>query len=373
MNAARFERPRLAVVKIGSSSLRAGDGRLDRERVHDLADQLVRAREAGTQVVLVSSGAVAAGLGLLGFATRPRDLVSLQAAASVGQGELIHEYQVSLLARGVTCAQILLTQDDFLRRTRYLNARSTLRRLLELGALPVVNENDVVATEELSYGDNDHLAALVASMLEAQVLVLLSDVEGLFDADPRRGDATLVSRVDDVETVDPASLGGAGSFGTGGMRSKVEAARVATASDCHTVVASAAHPDVVAAALDGAPVGTWFVARTRRLEARRLWIGYALTPHGRVHIDAGAARAVAGGRTSLLAVGVTGVDGAFSAGDAIEIVGPDGAPVARGLSAYDAPDLQRIAGRTTSDAVATFGSAFGREVVHRDDLVPLHA
>lgn len=369
----RFPRPSLAVIKVGSNSLRSENGRLDRDQIRVLADAVVDARQHGTQVVLVSSGAVAAGLGLLGLRERPNDMATLQSAASVGQGELVHAYQQHLARHGLACGQVLLTQDDFVRRTRYLNARSTFRRLLELGAVPVVNENDVVATEELAYGDNDHLAALVASMLEAQLLLLLSDVAGLYDADPRTSaEARLIEAVDDPASVDPTSVGGVGSYvGSGGMRSKVEAARVAVLSGCHAVIADARRPAVVDDVLSGAHVGTWFVSQPRRLEARRLWIGLALNPHGRVVVDAGAEHALTRGGTSLLAVGVTGVEGRFGAGDPVEVVNPRGEVIARGLVNYATEDLRRIAGRSTGDAVAAFGSTYAREVIHRDDLMLL--
>ena len=370
---ARFERPELAVVKVGSSSLRGEDGRLDREQVHALARQLARAREQGTKVVLVSSGAVAAGMGLLGLERRPLDLPTLQACAAVGQGELVHEYQRVLSEHGLACAQVLLSQDDFVRRGRYLNARTALKRLLELPAVPVINENDVVATEELSYGDNDHLGALVASMLEARLLVLLSDVPGLYEADPRTTpDAALVERVDDIDDLDLAAIGGVGSHvGSGGMRTKVESARVAVRSAAHAVVADARRPDVLAEVLAGEPVGTWFVAQAQRLDARRLWIGFALAAHGRIHVDAGAADALRRRGTSLLSVGVTRADGTFAAGDAVEVVDPDGAVLARGLSNYDVADVTRIAGRSTAAAAEAFGAGYAREVIHRDDLVVL--
>ncbi len=367
---ARFDRPRLAVVKVGSSSLRGPDGRLDRGQVESLAHQVLDAADAGTDVVLVSSGAVAAGMGLLGFDRRPVDLATLQAAAAVGQSELIQAYQRVLLERGRTGAQILLSQADFVRRGRYLNARTSIRRLLELGALPIINENDAIATEELTYGDNDHLAALVASMLDADLLVLLSDVEGLYDGDPRRSGARLVRRVDDVDELPLEGIGGVGSFvGSGGMRTKVESARVAVASAAHTVIADARRPGVVDAVLAGEDVGTWFVAQPQRLEARRLWIGFALTVHGRIHVDAGAARALRERGGSLLGVGVTRADGDFAPGDAVEVVDPDGRVVARGLSNYDVADVTRIAGHSTARALAEFGAGYAREVIHRDDLV----
>jgi glutamate 5-kinase len=360
------------VVKVGSSSLRGPDGRLDQAQVEVLSRQLIAARDGGTRVVLVSSGAVAAGMGLLGLDRRPMDLPTLQAAAAVGQGELIQAYQRVLTTEGLTGAQILLSQDDFVHRGRYLNARTALQRLLDLGAVPIVNENDAVATDELSYGDNDHLAALVASMLDADLLVLLSDVAGLYDRDPRQPDAQLIPRVADVTDLDLATIGGVGSYvGSGGMRTKVGSARVATASATHTVIADARAPDVLARVLAGEPVGTWFVAAPHRVEARRLWIGYALRVHGRIHVDAGAVEALRSRGVSLLGVGVTRVDGRFGAGDAVEVVGPDGAVVARGLSSYDVADVARLAGRTTAEAAADLGAGYAREVIHRDDLVVL--
>lgn len=372
MSEPRFARPGLAVVKVGSSSLRGPDGQLDREQVGELSREVVSARNAGTRVVVVSSGAVAAGMGLLGMTERPTDLPTLQAAAAVGQGDLIHEYQKHLAAHGLTSAQILLSQDDFVRRHRYLNARTTLRRVLELGAVPIINENDAVAIEELSYGDNDHLAALVASMLEAGLLLMLSDVEGLFDGVPGQEGVEFVERVDDVSQLDVSGLGGRGSFvGSGGMRTKVESARVAVFSAAHAVIADARRPAVVHDVLRGERIGTWFVAQPRRREARRLWIGFALTPRGRVHVDAGATRALTERGTSLLSVGVTAVDGDFSPGDAVDVVGPDGEQVGRGLTNYDAGDLARIAGLSTSAAAERHGPAFAREVIHRDDLVTL--
>ncbi|MBW3658832.1 MAG: glutamate 5-kinase [Actinobacteria bacterium] len=369
----RFPRPSLAVVKVGSSSLRGPDGRLDRDQIRSLSAQIVAARAAGTRVVLVSSGAVAAGMGLLGLERRPVDLPTLQACAAAGQGELIHEYQTHLVGSGLNAAQILLSQDDFVRRGRYLNARTTLHRLLELGLVPIINENDAVATEELSYGDNDHLAALVASMLEADLLLLLSDVDGLYDDDPRSGgDVALIDTVGDVRDLDLGSIGGTGSYvGSGGMRTKVEAARVATASAAEAVVANARRADVLVDVLAGEPVGTWFRKHPRRLEARRLWIGFALSVHGRIHVDEGAAEALRARGTSLLSVGVTGADGTFAEGDAVEVVAPDGSVVARGLTRYAAGDVSRLAGRSTADAGREFGPSYRREVIHRDDLVVL--
>jgi glutamate 5-kinase len=365
----RFTLPSLVVVKVGSSSLRDGAGHLDRDQVRALSAQVAGLRAEGMQVVVVSSGAVAAGMGRLGLAQRPTDTPTLQAAAAAGQGALVHAYQQVLDEHGLVGAQLLLSQDDFVIRRRYLNARTSLRRLLELGAVPIINENDAIATEELTYGDNDHLAALVASMLGAGLLVLLSDVEGMLDRPPSEPGAALIRVVEDPDDIDLARIGGVGSVvGSGGMRTKIGAAQVAVRSGMHVVIADARRPDAILDAAHGADVGTWFVARERRLEARRLWIAFALRVRGRVHVDAGAVRALRGGTASLLGVGVTACDGEFAAGDAVEVIGPDGTVIGRGLVAYDAADVARLAGLATDTAVATLGPAFGREVVHRDDL-----
>jgi glutamate 5-kinase len=366
---ARFSEPSLVVVKVGSSSLRDASGHLDREQVRSLSSQVARLRGSGVQVVLVSSGAVAAGMGRLGLSQRPTDTPTLQAAAAAGQGALVHAYQQVLDEHGLVGAQLLLSQDDFIIRRRYLNARTSLRRLLELGAVPIINENDAIATEELTYGDNDHLAALVASMLGAGLLVLLSDVEGLLDRPPTDPAARLVRVVEDPDDIDLERIGGVGSVvGSGGMRTKIGAAQVAVRSGMHVVIADARRSDVIVDVAKGADIGTWFVAREGRMEARRLWIAFALRVRGRISVDAGAARVLRDGSASLLGVGVTGCEGAFAAGDAVEVVGPDGAVVARGLVAYDAGDVARLAGLATDVAVATLGAGFGREVVHRDDL-----
>jgi len=371
----RFELPALAVVKIGSNSLRDDRGRLDRDQIADLADQVARARLAGTRVVIVSSGAVAAGMGLLGMAARPTDLPTLQAAAAAGQGDLVHEWQARLADHGLVGAQILLTQDDFVHRPRYLNARTTLQRLLELGCVPVINENDAIATEELAlaYGDNDHLAALVASMLEAPLLLLLSDVDGLYDADPRSNPAaTRYDVVADLDALDRGRIGGTGSaVSRGGMRTKVDAAHVAVASGTQAIVADARRPDVLAAAIGGDQVGTWFVAGERRRDARRLWIAFALQPKGRIVVDAGAAAALRDRGVSLLGVGVVRAEGGFVEGDAVEVVDEQGRVLGRGLSAYAVADVTRLAGLSTQRAAADLGMAFAREVVHRDDLALL--
>ena len=372
MSDARFDPPSRVVVKVGSSSLRAPDGGLDRELVASLVDQIVAVRTTGVQLVLVSSGAVAAGLAPLGLTRRPSDLPGLQAAASVGQGILVHTYQQRFASHGMTCGQVLLTPGDVVDRARYLNARHTFDRLLELGAVPVVNENDTVATDELRFGDNDRLAALVASMLHAQLLVLLSDVDGLYPLRPPPDAAppAPIPRVDDFKTLDPQMMGPSGSdVGTGGMASKLEAARIATFSGAHAVIANARQPGVVGDAISGRSLGTWFPPSRRRPESRKLWIAFAPLPQGRIFIDAGAVRAVVERGSSLLAAGIVDAQGQFGAGDAVDVVGPDHTVIARGLSTYGAEDVRQIRGRSTESLEGEFGVAYTREVIHRDSLV----
>jgi glutamate 5-kinase len=367
----RFAAPRRVVVKVGSSALRTPTGGLDRDFAGDLVAQVAAVHAAGAQVVLVSSGAVAAGLGPLGMVSRPPDLASLQAAASVGQGVLLHTYQAGFAGLGIPCGQVLLTPDDVVDRTRYLNARHTFDRLLDFGAVPVVNENDTVATDELRFGDNDRLAALVASMLGADLLVLLSDVGGLLDGRP--GDdppPPVLDRVDDLATLDERHYGASSSgFGSGGMATKLEAVRIATFSAAHAVIAHARRPGVIREVVGGAAVGTWFPPASRRPESRKLWIAFARTPVGAVVVDEGAVRALVERGSSLLAAGITDAEGSFAAGDAVDVLGPDRRLVARGLVQYAADDVRRLRGRSRERLRADLGPGFERAVIHRDSLV----
>lgn len=365
----RFPRPRRVVVKIGSSSLRAPDGGLDSTLIDAIVEQVSELVKSGVEVVLVSSGAVAAGLAPLGLATRPTELGELQAAASVGQGVLMHAYQEAFRSRGLACGQVLLTPEDVVDRGRYLNARHTFDRLLARSAVPVVNENDTVATDELRFGDNDRLAALVASMLGAGLLILLSDVEGLLDGDPGAS-ATLpvLGRVDDLASLDERHYGRTGStLGSGGMASKLEAVRIATFSAAHAVIANARRPQVVIESTRGALVGTWFPPARRRPESRKLWIAFARVPQGRLHVDEGAVRALVQRGSSLLAAGVVKVEGEFTAGEAVDVTGPDGRVVARGLSTYAHDDVRAVLGRSTAE----LQPGRRRAVIHRDQLVVL--
>jgi glutamate 5-kinase len=358
------------VVKVGSSSLTTAAGGIDPARVRRLVDVLAAVRARGAEVVLVSSGAIAAGLMPLHLERRPRGLAAQQAAASVGQGLLVHRYTEEFARHGLVTGQVLLTVDDVTRRAHYRNAHQTLAQLLEFGVLPVVNENDTVATHEIRFGDNDRLAALVAQMVHADLLVLLSDVDGLYDGNPATPGTTLLSDIRsdaDLADVKTGSAGAAG-VGTGGMVTKVEAARIATGAGIPVVLTSA---DNALAALVGEPIGTLFHATGKRRPTRLLWLAHATEPKGRILLDEGAVRAVTERRASLLAAGVTGVEGAFEAGDPVDLVGPAGVPVARGLVNFDAGEIPALVGRSSKDLKRELGAAYEREVVHRDDLVLL--
>jgi glutamate 5-kinase len=361
---------RKIVVKIGSSSVTHAQGGVDEVNVARLAEALAGRRAAGGACVLVSSGAIATGMRPLGLRTRPRDLATQQAAASVGQGLLVEAYSRAFAAHDVRVGQILLTSDDVIRRGHYVNAERTMTRLLELGVLPVVNENDTVVTEELRFGDNDRLAALVAHLVRADLLVLLSDVDALYTAPPSRPGSRRVVDVfgeDDLEGVDLGGIGKAG-VGSGGMVTKVEAARVATSAGIPVVLAAASQ---AAEALSGAQVGTLFHPTGARVPARLLWLAHASSPRGRVVLDAGAVAAVVERRLSLLPAGVTAVDGDFAAGDPVDLVDELGRTVARGLVNFDAAELPGLLGRSTHELAANLGAAYEREIVHRDDLVVL--
>ena len=362
---------RRIVVKVGSSSLTSIDGGLDLARLATLVDALAQRRAAGSQVVLVSSGAIAAGLAPLGLTRRPRDLATQQAAAAVGQLLLAQAYSESFGRHGQAIGQVLLTADDMIRRAHYRNAQRTLERLLGLDVLPVVNENDTVATDEIRVGDNDRLAALVAHLVGADGLVLLSDVDGLYDGDPRRPGARLLREVDapaDLDAVQVAARPGPGRLGTGGMATKITAAGMASAAGIPVLLAAA---DDVTAALDtsavGPTVGTAFRPSGRRMSARKFWLRHAADIRGRLDLDAGAVAAVIDRHRSLLAAGIHGIAGEFVAGDVVDLVDPYGLVVARGVVGFDATELPALIGRRSRD----LPPEQRREVVHADDLVAL--
>jgi glutamate 5-kinase len=352
------------VVKVGSSSLTTAAGGLDRSRLDALVDAFAARVAAGTQLVLVSSGAIAAGLAPLGLRRRPRDLATQQAAASVGQLVLGHAYTESWARYGRTVGQVLLTSDDMVRRAHYRNAQRTFARLRGLGVVPVVNENDTVVTDEIRFGDNDRLAALVAHLVGADALVLLSDVDGLYDSDPRLGAARLIPEVTGPADLREVRVGDGGALGTGGMASKLDAAALASQAGVPVLLAAAAQ---VERALGPADVGTVFVATGTRLSARRFWLRHAAGAAGRLLLDEGAVRAVVHRRRSLLAAGITGVEGDFEAGDVVELIDGRGVVVARGMVGFDASELPELIGRSTRD----LSPELRRAVVHADDLVPV--
>ena len=361
---------RRVVVKVGSSSLTDPDGGgLDEARLTGLVDVLAKRRLAGGSVVLVSSGAIAAGIAPLGLTKRPWDLATQQAAASVGQGALVAAYQRAFGAHGLTVGQVLLTADDVTRRSHYTNAKRTLDRLLELGIVPIVNENDTVATQEIRFGDNDRLASLVAHLVHADALVLLTDVDALYDGPPDQAGAQRVPLVVGGLGLDHVRIGGTGSsVGSGGMVTKVEAASIANSAGITTLLTSTDH---AADALEGKDVGTLFVPTGSRRASRKLWLAHATTPRGRLMLDRGAVKAVVERRTSLLPAGITEVVGAFGDGDAVELCGPDGTVIGRGLVNYSSSELPDLLGRTTHELARELGPGYEREVVHRDDLVIL--
>jgi len=362
----------IMVVKVGTRVLTHHDGRLDQQRVGDLADQINRVIETGRKVVLVSSGAVGAGMGRLGLGRRPDDLARLQAIAAVGQSVLVEAYERSLHTHGRHAAQVLLTADDLDHRTRYLNARNTILSLLELGAVPVINENDTIAVDELqtTFGDNDRLAAIVTNLIRAPLLVLLSDVDGLYDGDPSSPGARVISTVARFE---PAILDlardTAGGLGKGGMASKLRAARLVAAGGESVIIAGGRTPDVLLRIIRGEPVGTLILAQGQTIAARKRWIGLTVQPRGQLTVDAGARTAIERNGRSLLAIGVLEAEGRFRKGDVVALRDPHGVEFARGLTNYSAENIRRIKGLKSRQIAEALEHFPYDEVIHRDNMV----
>jgi glutamate 5-kinase len=358
------------VVKIGSSSLTGSTGRgLDSLAVDTLVDFVSQLRAKKIEVVIVSSGAIAAGLAPLGLESRPKDLATQQAAASVGQGLLIHSYTESFRKFGVTASQVLLTIEDIVRRSHYQNAQRTLFRLLQLGVVPIINENDSVGTQEIRFGDNDRLAALVSHLISADLLILISDVDALYDAPPSDSRSKRISEVRDFKEISELDIGGPGSkVGSGGMITKIESARIATGAGIAALLTSL---PFLAQALDGEDVGTYFAPNKVKKPSRLLWLAHAATPRGRLILDPGAVTAITERGFSLLPAGVLSCEGDFSSGDTIELVRSDGKVIARGLVSFDSEEIPQMLGRSTKDLAIELGPEYERELVHRDDLVLL--
>ena len=374
LSARRLIEARRVVVKVGSALLVDGEkGRLNRTWLESFAADIAHLKRRGQEVILVSSGAIALGRRHLGLSAGPLKLEESQAAAAVGQIRLAHAYKELLEAHEITVAQILLTLGDTEQRRRYLNARGTLQTLLSLGAVPVINENDTVATAEIRYGDNDRLAARVAQMTGADCLVLLSDIDGLYTANPHQNpEAELISRVLDITPAIEAMAGGTTSgFGTGGMQTKIAAAKIAVGAGCHLCIAKGATQHPLKRIEEGARC-TWFVPSSTPSAARKQWIAGTLRPAGAISVDEGAVRALLQGK-SLLPAGVTRAVGRFDRGDTVSIVGPDSLEVARGICAYSDSDTARIMGRKSTEIENLLGFRGRDEIVHRDDLVLMRA
>lgn len=364
---------RRLVVKVGSSLVTNGGQGLDRTALAQWAGQIAALARSGKEVLLVSSGAVAEGMQRLGWTKRPKAVHELQAAAAVGQMGLVQAYETCFREFGLRTAQVLLTHEDLADRRRYLNARSTLRTLLSLGTIPIINENDTVATEEIRFGDNDTLGALVTNLVEADALIILTDQPGLFTADPRKDPtATLVQR---ARAGDPAlenMAGGAGSdIGSGGMLTKILAAKRAARSGAHTVIASGREPDVLGRLAAGQSIGTQLIAETPTLAARKQWLADHLQVRGRLMLDTGAAAALAAGGRSLLPVGVHDLEGTFERGEVVSCIAPDGREIARGLVNYNANETRRILRSPTVEISTRLGYEDDPELIHRDNLVLL--
>lgn len=373
MNAMRktvFSYIKRVVIKIGSGVI-SDDHGLDAAVIESITRQLCAVLDRGYELVIVSSGAVAAGKGDLGIVGRPRTIPLKQAAAAIGQSRLIRAYKDAANARGRKVAQVLLTRDDLANRRRYLNARNTLMTLLEHGITPIINENDTVVVEEIRFGDNDNLSALVTNLVEANLLVILSDVDGLYDSDPRQNpEAKLIPVVERITAEIEATAGGTAThLGTGGMATKIKAAKRASLYGVGTIIVNGRSPDILPRLFDGEEIGTYFLPSVDRISAKKHWIAFTKKPRGKLFVDDGARRALMENGRSLLPSGINGVEGGFDRGDAVRLCGQDGVEFAKGVINYTLPELLRIMGKKTSEIEKILGYKYGDEIVHRDNLV----
>ncbi|MBO8128293.1 MAG: glutamate 5-kinase [Peptococcaceae bacterium] len=359
------------VVKVGTSTLAYNTGKLNLTCMEHLTRQMADLYNEGREVILVTSGAIGAGVGKLGLHRRPKSIPEKQACAAVGQGILLHMYEKMFAEYGVVVGQVLLSREDFSDRRRFLNARNTLEALLRMGVVPLINENDTVAVEEIKLGDNDHLSALVAASIDADVLLLLSDIDGLYTADPRRdAAAAFIPEVPEITPEIEKLAGTAGSeLGTGGMSTKIYAAKIATHSGVTMVIARGSEENVIRRVLAGEELGTVFWPLTRKLETRKRWIAYSAVLNGKIVIDDGAAHALLKEGKSLLPSGVTAVEGSFGAGDTVSICDASGREIARGIVNFGSDEISRIMGRRSDEIVQILGYQCNEEVVHRNNMV----
>ncbi|NMC32066.1 MAG: glutamate 5-kinase [Veillonellaceae bacterium] len=369
----QLQAARRIVVKVGTSTLTHPNGKLNFSRIEGLVRELADAVNAGKQILLVSSGAVGAGMDRLGWKEKPKTIPAKQAAAAVGQGILMHTYEKLFAEYGQVVAQVLLTREDSVNRRRYANSRNTLLTLLNIGVIPIINENDAVSIDELKIGDNDTLSANVAAIVDADVLIILSDVEGVYSANPQTDpQARLLPEIADVTPEVEAMCGGAGTLrGTGGMLTKMAAARMAMNSGIVMVIASGSRDGAVQSILAGTPIGTLFPPRQNRLQFRKRWLAFGARIKGRLTVDRGCAQALLSNGSSLLAAGVKNVEGSFEQGSTVSIVNPDGWEIARGLVNYSTDDVRKIMGAHTHEIAEILGHKPYDEVVHRDNLVLL--
>ena len=361
---------RRIVIKIGSGVI-SDEAGLDHARIETLCRDILDLRQRGFEVVVVSSGAVAAGKRDLGITGRPQTIPLKQAAAAIGQSRLMRTYKEAFLPHGVTVAQVLLTRDDLANRRRYLNARNTLMTLLEYGILPIINENDTVVVDEIRFGDNDNLSAMVTNLVEAQLLVILSDVDGLYDRDPRQfPEARLITEVERInEEIEAMAGEGGGPLGTGGMVTKIKAAKRATLSGAGTAIINGRTPQNLRYLFDGHELGTYFLPARDPIAARKHWIAFTKKPRGKLLLDEGAYTAIIDGGKSLLPSGIRQLEGEFDRGDAVRLCTLDGREFAKGVTNYSSLELLRIMGRKTKEIEAILGYKYGDEIVHRDNLV----
>ncbi|WP_028822262.1 glutamate 5-kinase [Propionimicrobium lymphophilum] len=361
---------RRVVVKVGSSSLSSVSGGLDMSRITQLVIELAQIHRSGRDVVLISSGAIATGLAPLKLKKRPKDLAHQQAAAAVGQGLLMQHYAELFAAHGILAGQVLLTVEDLTRHDSYNNALRTLGTLLQMGVVPVINENDTVATHEIRFGDNDRIAALIAQLTRADALILLTDVPGLYTAHPDEPGAEKITFVEDVENLDADTSRLGSAVGSGGMKSKVQAAKIASSAGIPVVMTNWQQ---LGPAARGEEVGTVFAPIDKRRPRRLLWLAYASSSQGKLYLDAGAQRAVVSANASLLPAGLTRVEGNFEAGDPVDLCDQQGTSIARGIVSYSSDELPKMIGKHTVELAESMGHEYDRAVVHRDMLIVLHA